>query len=65
MSENSRPEHPDQHAIDDWFLNGPKQQQIEPLVRELTLSQGLRLAEVKRVVVCALREKLKSSQEGP
>ena len=36
-------EHPDQRAVDDWFLYGPKNVDIENLVRELTLKRGLRL----------------------
>lgn len=62
MNGNSKSEHPDQHAIDDWFLNGPKEQEIESLVRELTLSHGLRLAEVEHVLVDALRKKLESTK---
>lgn len=47
--------HPDQHEIDDWFLYGPKNQEIETLVRELTIGHGLRLAEVESLIVEALR----------
>lgn len=47
--------HPDQHAIDDWFLYGPKNVDIENLVRELTLERGLRLAQVEDEIVTALR----------
>jgi len=32
--------HPDQHAVNDWFLYGPKNAEIENLVRELTLKRG-------------------------
>ncbi|MDO6591764.1 hypothetical protein DS901_16630 [Loktanella sp. D2R18] len=48
--------HPDQHAIDDWFLYGPKNVDIENLVRELTLERGLRLAQVEDEIVAALRK---------
>jgi hypothetical protein len=50
--------HPDQHKIDDWFLYGPKNQEIEILVRELTTGHGLRLAEVESLIVEALRQSL-------
>ena len=50
--------HPDQHKIDDWFLYGPKNQEIEILVRELTIGHGLRLAEVEGLIVEALRQSL-------
>ncbi|MGC1504211.1 MAG: hypothetical protein ACRBBO_02640 [Cognatishimia sp.] len=48
--------HPDQHAVDDWFLYGPKNVDIENLVRELTLTRGLRLAQVEDEIVTALRK---------
>ncbi len=51
-------EHPDQHAIDDWFLYGPQNQQIEPLVRQLAIEHGLRLAEVEEFIVAALETRL-------
>lgn len=47
--------HPDQRAVDDWFLYGPKNVDIENLVRELTLERGLRLAQVEDEIVTALR----------
>lgn len=50
--------HPDQHAIDDWFLYGPKNAEIENLVQELTLKRGLRLARVEDEIVAALRKLL-------
>ncbi|UZD91244.1 hypothetical protein [Cognatishimia activa] len=53
-------EHPDQHAIDDWFLYGPQNQQIEPLVRQLAVEHGMRLAEVEDVIVAALQTKLRA-----
>lgn len=48
--------HPDQHEIDDWFLYGPKNGEIENLVRELTLKRGFRLAQVEDEIVAALRK---------
>ncbi len=56
-------EHPDQHEIDDWFLYGPKDQKIEVLVRELTLLNGLRLADVERTMIDALETKLRSVRD--
>lgn len=49
-------DHPDIHEINDWFLYGPKNADIESLVRELTLSQGLRLAVVEAALLEALRD---------
>lgn len=51
-------EHPDRHAIDDWFLYGPQNQEIEVLVRKLTIGQGLRLSSVEDIIVAALEQKL-------
>lgn len=53
-------EHPDQHAINDWFLYGPQNQQIEPLVRQLAVEHGMRLAEVEDVIVAAPQTKLRA-----
>lgn len=50
-------EHPDSHEINDWFLFGPKNSQIEELVRELTLVHGLRLCDVEGLIVAALEER--------
>ncbi|PRY79070.1 hypothetical protein CLV80_103404 [Yoonia maritima] len=50
--------HPDQRAVDDWFLYGPKNADIENLVRELTLNRGLPLAQVEDEIVAALRKLL-------
>jgi hypothetical protein len=51
-------EHPDQYAIDDWFLYGPQNQEIEVLVRKLTIGHGLRLSSVEGIMVAALKQKL-------
>lgn len=51
--------HPDQHAINDWLLYGPKDGRIEELVRELTLGCGLRLADVEYLIFAALAKKKK------
>lgn len=59
MTGRAENNHPDQHKIDDWFLYGPQNQEIEALVRELTISQGLRLVDVERLIIDALNEKLK------
>ena len=61
----SRVEHPDMHEITDWFLNGPKNGQIEELVRELTLVHGLRLAEVEGLIVTALEKRQQSFPDAP
>ena len=53
--------HPDQHAVNDWFLYGPKNGEIENLVRELTLKRGLRLAQVEDEIVTALRKLITTS----
>jgi hypothetical protein len=55
-----RAEHPDNHEINDWFLFGPKNGHIEELVRELTLTHGLRLSEVEGLIVAALEERRRS-----
>lgn len=54
MKSNKEVGHPDQRAVDDWFLYGPKNGEIENLVRELTLKQGLRLAQVEDEIIAAL-----------
>jgi hypothetical protein len=51
--------HPDQHEIDDWFLYGPQNRQIEALVRRLTIDRGLRLKEVEEFMVDALIQKMR------
>ena len=48
-------EHPDLHEINDWIMYGPKNGEIEILVRNLTLYQGMRLAEVEDAMVAALK----------
>lgn len=63
MNRSANSEHPDQHEINDWFLYGPKDQKIEALVRELTLSHGLRLVEVERTMIEALQMKLSSVRD--
>jgi hypothetical protein len=59
MNVGAEENHPDQHQIDDWFLYGPQNPEIEALVRELTIGKGLRLAEVESLIVNALEEKLR------
>ena len=58
MTGEAEQNHPDQHEIDDWFLYGPKNQEIESLVRELTTGRGLRLAEVENEIIEALKDRL-------
>lgn len=57
-------EHPDQHAIDDWLLYGPQNQQIETLVRQLTIEKGLRLAEVEGLIVGVLETRLLTAHKS-
>lgn len=58
MKQSDTGEHPDKHAIDDWFLYGPQNQEIEVLVRKLTIGHGLRLSSVEALIVAALEQKL-------
>lgn len=60
-----RVDHPDMHEIGDWFLYGPKNAQIEEIVRELTLIHGLRLAAVEGLIVTALEERRQSFSGAP
>jgi hypothetical protein len=64
MKLGSNVEHPDQHEIDDWFLYGPQNRQIEALVRRLTIDRGLRLKEVEEFMVDALIQKCVNSSRG-
>jgi hypothetical protein len=59
MKEKAVQSHPDHHAIDDWFLYGPKSKEIESLVRELTIGRGLRLAQVENDMIAALKDRLR------
>ncbi|EBA13650.1 HigA family addiction module antitoxin [Roseobacter sp. CCS2] len=58
-------DHPDQHEIDDWVLNGPKNAKIVELVRDLTLDNGLRLAEVESFIVTALEKRRRLIPNAP
>lgn len=49
--------HPDGHAVDDWFLYGPRDSQIAELVNDLVIRQGMRLADVERLILIALQNK--------
>ena len=58
-------DHPDQREINDWLLYGPKNGQIEELVRELTLVRGLRLSAVEGLIISALEEQRQSLSDKP
>lgn len=45
------PNHPDQHALLDWFLFGPKDPRIEQLVWELAQDYGLRITDIENQIV--------------
>ncbi|WP_343503555.1 MULTISPECIES: hypothetical protein [Roseobacteraceae] len=52
------PTHPDQQALNEWFLFGPKNARIEQLVRKLALEHGYRVNAVENLVVHALEDAL-------
>jgi len=54
----ARQTHPDSHELDDWPLYGPKNTEVEVLVRQLALDHGLRVREIENVLVAALRQRL-------
>lgn len=58
------PYHPDQKALNDWFLYGPKNQNIEYLVRCLALEHGQRVEDIEEAIVDFLECKLASMKSS-
>ncbi|MCK8463015.1 hypothetical protein MUY35_04030 [Aliiroseovarius sp. S1339] len=50
--------HPDSHELNDWHLFGPKNSEIADLVYRLAYEKGMRLADIERLMVEALKERL-------
>jgi len=46
------------HELDDWFLYGPKNAEIEMIVRQLATECELRLSEIEGIMVQALKTRL-------
>tara|TARA_R110002072_G_scaffold1308_6_gene10669 strand:- start:2412 stop:2603 length:192 start_codon:yes stop_codon:yes gene_type:complete len=46
------------HELDDWLLYGPKNAEIETIVRQLATECELRLPEIEGIIVQALRARL-------
>lgn len=46
------------HEMDDWFLYGPKNAEIETIVRQLATEYELRLPEIEGIIVQALKTRL-------
>ena len=49
---------PDLHELNDWHLFGPKNPEIAELVYYLAEEKGMRLADIERLMVEALKEQL-------
>lgn len=60
---NSR-HHPDDHALLDWGLYGPRDTRIEQLVWRLAKDHGLRLAEIESLIVDTLEKRLSKIKGG-
>lgn len=60
--EPATPNHPDQHALIDWGIFGPKDPRIEQLVWKLAYGHGLRLTEIEASIVEALEGILHRSE---
>lgn len=54
---NSR-HHPDDHALLDWGIYGPRDARIEQLVWTLAKDHGLRLSEIEELIVDALERRI-------
>ncbi|WP_417463233.1 hypothetical protein [Kordiimonas sp.] len=58
------PYNPDQQALTDWALYGPKNSDIEYLIRILVLEKGQRLEEVERGIVAYLTSKIEACTDN-
>jgi len=55
--------HPDQQALIDWGMYGPRDPRIDQLVWELAHDHGLRLVEIEELLLSALEQKSRVLKE--
>jgi hypothetical protein len=55
---SQRKHHPDSHALDDWFLYGPKDPEIAQLVHRLAYERGLSLVAIEHIIKQALQNRI-------
>lgn len=46
------------HELDDWLLYGPRNIEIETMVRQLAIDHGLSVREIEDLIVLALKTRL-------
>ena len=49
---------PNLHELDDWLLYGPKNTEIEAIVRQLATEYELRLREIEDIIIEVLKTRL-------
>ncbi|MCQ0090259.1 hypothetical protein [Roseovarius sp. M141] len=59
----TRKMHPDSHELHDWPIYGPNDPEVALLVDRLGFDHGLRVREIEKILIAALRLRLTEEEQ--